>query len=304
MKMRMDWRFAVVAASLMTVTAGAQVTPMMKAPYRLAAMPAEGLGAAGQSSNGNVKDELFTGTEVFEKNATNVTEITMDPDSLDMVGGKDKEKAHSMVLNVVRTYTYDKPGMYNMADVDAIRNKLNTGDWHCSVHVRNLKDGSGSDVCNKRRTDGLKESAIIEVQPKSLTFVHTIRRENGPGSSDLSGLPLPMIYGAGPMPLVAMMDPEAFAEMQIGLHGMPMIEMRMMKLQMEKQLKLNGPEMQKQFKELNSPEMRKRMEEMQKQMKELKLSPQMEEMKKRLDEMKPRAPEAPVAPAVPEMPKP
>ena len=50
-----------------------------------------------------------------------------------------------------------------MADVDAIRNKLNTGDWHCSVHVRDLKNGSGSDVCGKRRTDGMRETAIIEV---------------------------------------------------------------------------------------------------------------------------------------------
>ena len=67
----------------------------------------------------------------------------MDPDTLNLVGGSDEHRAHNMVLNVVRTYTYDKPGMYNMADVDAIRNKLNTGDWHCSVHVRDLKNGSG-----------------------------------------------------------------------------------------------------------------------------------------------------------------
>src|SRR5581483_937387 len=69
----------------------------------------------------------------FGAGDSDITEITMDPNSLDLVGGPDEHKAHNMVLNVVRTYTYDKPGMYNMADVEAIRNKLNTGDWHCSV---------------------------------------------------------------------------------------------------------------------------------------------------------------------------
>ena len=65
-----------------------------------------GLGAGGQSTPA-AKDDLFAGTEIFAKNATDVTEITMDPDSLAMVGGKDKDKAQSMVLNVVRTYEYD-----------------------------------------------------------------------------------------------------------------------------------------------------------------------------------------------------
>ncbi len=182
----------------------------------------QGIGAEGaQSTQPLAKDDLFAGTEVFAKGASDITEITMDPDSLNLVGGNDERRARSMVLNVVRTYTYDKPGMYNMSDVDAIRNKLNTGDWHCSVHVRNLKTGSGSDVCGKRRTDGMKETAIIEVEQKQLTFIHTIRRAGGPGSSEVGFFP--MLPGLSGLPALAMMDPEAFADMQIGLHGMPML---------------------------------------------------------------------------------
>jgi hypothetical protein len=182
---------------------------------------AETLGAEGaQSSQPLAKDDLFAGTEVFAKGASDITEITMDPDSLNLVGGSDEHRAHNMVLNVVRTYQYDKPGMYNMADVDAIRNKLNTGDWHCSVHVRDLKNGTGSDVCGKHRTDGMRETAIIEVEPKQLTFIHTIRRGNGPGSSELGYFP--MLPGLGPMTMMAMTNPEALADMQIGLHGLPL----------------------------------------------------------------------------------
>lgn len=180
-----------------------------------------GVGAEGQSTQPLPKDDLFAGTEVFAKGASDITEITMDPDSLGLVKGDDQRRAHNTVLQVVRTYTYDKPGMYNMADVDAIRNKLNTGDWHCSVHIRDLKNGTGSDVCAKRRTDGMKESAIIEVEQKQLTFIHTIRKEGGPGASELGYFP--MLPGLSGLPALAMMDPEAFADMQIGLHGLPMI---------------------------------------------------------------------------------
>ncbi len=148
-------------------------------------------------TSGTVKDDLFAGTEKFAQNASSVTEVDMDPDTLGMVNGSNSSRARRTVLSVVHTYTYDKPGMYNIADVDAFRNKLNTGDWHCSVHVRELKSGESTDVCRKRRGDDLEESAIITVEPKELTFIHTIRRpstQSKPGGSE-SWLSLPMELG-------------------------------------------------------------------------------------------------------------
>jgi hypothetical protein len=183
-------------------------TAMKKVNVVLAAVFAMGFVAQGTAVAQPVKkakDDLFAGTEVFEKNATDVTEITMDPDSLAMVNGKDKDKAHNTVLQTVRTYEYDKPGMYNMADVDKIRERLNTGDWHCSVHERHLKSGESTDICEKRRTDDLHESAIISVEPKELTFIHTISHRamniGMPGMGALSGLP-------GSLSSLATLDPE------------------------------------------------------------------------------------------------
>ncbi len=162
--------------------------------------------AAAQTS-APVKDDLFTGTEVFAKGASDVTEVTMDPDTLGMVDGEHGRRAHSMVLNVVRTYTYDKPGMDNVADVDAFRNKLNTGDWHCSVHTRSLKTGESTDVCNKRRTDNLVETAIITVEPKSLTFIHTIRKRSAYETGDGTGaLLMPGLAGLSTLAMISPMD--------------------------------------------------------------------------------------------------
>lgn len=150
-------------------------------------------GASAQSP-GAAKDDLFAGTEKFAQGAVGVNEISMDPDSLGLVNGGHARRAHNLVLNVVRSYEYDKPGMYRVEDVEVFRKKLEGGDWHCSVHVRDLKHGDSTDVCNRRHSDGLVETAIITVAPKSLTFIHTIRK---PGD-DQSYEGLPALSGFGP----------------------------------------------------------------------------------------------------------
>jgi len=172
-------------------------------------------------TNAPIKDDLFAGTEVFAKGASDVTEITMDPDSLGMVAGRDKARAHSMVLNVVRTYEYDKPGMYRIEDVEVYRNKLNSGDWHCSIHTRSSKTGESTDICNKHRSDDLVESAIITVEPKSLTFIHTIRKRS-PGESELSEMP--MLMGLQGLPSLAMLDPQVFLDLKLQLDDKDMKE--------------------------------------------------------------------------------
>lgn len=304
------WLRGLVWAAMITGCAWASAQSYIVTPaagrYHVVAMGAgegvgigQGIGAeGGQAAQPLPKDDLFAGTEVFAKNATNITEITMDPDTLNMVGGPDQHRARTMVLNVVRTYQFDKPGMYNMADVDAIRNKLNTGDWHCSVHTRDLKNGGGTDVCGKRRTDGLKETAIITVEPKQLTFIHTIRKEGGPGSSELGYFP--MLPGLGPMTLMAMTNPEALADMHIGPEGFPMMIGPDVRLFVRPDIDIDM--------KFNTPEFKEKMNELNKKMKDLKLNPpidekQMEEMDKDLKSLKPDAPEVP-APSVAPLPAP
>jgi hypothetical protein len=107
-----------------------------------------------------------------------------------------------MVLSVVHTYEYDKPGMYRIEDVEVFRKKLDTGDWHCSVHIREMKSGESTDVCSKRRDDGMREEAVITVEPKSLTFIHTVRKIGATGGTSEVSLPLEM----------RMMRPEMNAE--------------------------------------------------------------------------------------------
>jgi hypothetical protein len=186
----------------------------MRNGFAVAAMLVTGALTMAAQTSTPVKDDLFAGTEIFAKGASDVTEVTMDPQTLGLVGGKDSAKAHRMLLSVVRTYEYDKPGMYKIEDVETFRNKLNTGEWHCSVHTRSLKTGQSTDICNKQRTDGLVESAIITVEPKSLTFIHTVRRKNDDGS-EVGAMPLLMLQGAGGLSSMAMADPEGMADLAL-----------------------------------------------------------------------------------------
>jgi hypothetical protein len=250
---------------VMTLCVAANAQTLSPAVHGLAAMAtaAEPSGTgAGQGTQPPVKDDLFAGTEIFAKGASDVTEITMDPDTLDLVGGKDGKRAHNMILNVVHTYSYDKPGMYRMEDVDTFRNKLNTGDWHCSVHTRDLKTGDSTDICNKRRTDGLAETAIITVEPKQLTFIHTIRKKSDSGPSAWDMLPL-----MGPqhgLSSLAMLDPEEFEDMQMAMSRLNLNRFNMNSAAIQAQIDSAMKKMPK----LDSAEMQKKMDEATQRMKE------------------------------------
>jgi len=74
-------------------------------------------------------------------------------------------------LMVVRTYSYDKPGMYRQEDVEAFRKKLQDGTWSCSIRTRD-KDQS-TDICSRKAADHeTNEMVIITASPQKLTFIH------------------------------------------------------------------------------------------------------------------------------------
>jgi hypothetical protein len=118
-----------------------------------------------------VKDDLFAGTEKFEQGATDVTNVNLDGKMLGMVGKGKDSLANKLNFIVVHSFTYDKPGMYRMEDVDAYRKKLTDGSWNCFIHTRD-KDGT-TDICTKTASDNeTHEMVIMTAEPTELTFVH------------------------------------------------------------------------------------------------------------------------------------
>jgi hypothetical protein len=119
------------------------------------------------------KDDLFAGTEKFAKGAKDVSEVTLDPSMMGMIPGGNGggALARKMYFIVIRSYEYDKPGMYKMEDVEVYRKKLDDGSWSCSIRVRD-KDGT-TDICSRQTADHKgSEMVIIAAEPKELTFIH------------------------------------------------------------------------------------------------------------------------------------
>jgi hypothetical protein len=122
-----------------------------------------------------VKDDLLAGTEKFAKGASDVTDVNLDPSMMSMLGTKNAagQLAHRMNFIVVRSYTYDKPGMYRMEDFDAYRQKLMDGSWSCFIHVHESESGESTDICNRKSADNeSNEIVIMTAEPKEVTFVH------------------------------------------------------------------------------------------------------------------------------------
>ncbi|HZL26649.1 MAG TPA: DUF4252 domain-containing protein, partial [Acidobacteriaceae bacterium] len=156
-------------------TAMAAAACVVVAPHpgkaQMAAQPSSPMVlVAAVAGEAQVKDDLFAGTEKFAQGASEVNDVNLDKNMLGMVSkGKGSGLAGKMDYVVVHSYTYDKPGMYRMEDVDVFRKKLTDGTWSCFVHTR---DRSGStDVC-KKSDDNATELVVITAEPKELTFVH------------------------------------------------------------------------------------------------------------------------------------
>jgi hypothetical protein len=120
-----------------------------------------------------VKDDFFAGAEKFAQGASEATEINLDPSTMGLVGmnhGRDGEEARKMKSMSIHTYKYEKPGMYRMEDVDAYRKKLDSGDWHCAIHVRTTT--GSTDICSRTDADQTNEMVILTAEPQKLTFIH------------------------------------------------------------------------------------------------------------------------------------
>lgn len=125
------------------------------------------------NTNSSSSDDLFAGTEKFAQGASGSTEINLDPDTMGMVGSKNNNGDLSKKIKkmVIRSYTYDKPGMFKMEDIEVYRGKLEDGTWKCSVRVR--EKNQSTDICSRPAADHqTREMVIITTQPREVTFIH------------------------------------------------------------------------------------------------------------------------------------
>lgn len=124
-----------------------------------------------------VKDDLFAGADKFSHGAKSSTEVNLDSRMLGMASkftGDDKDSGDlvkKLQFVIVRSYEYEKPGQYNMADVEEFQKRLEAGGWSHIVKERSAKENT--DVCVRLDGDGqFSELVVIAAEPLELTFVH------------------------------------------------------------------------------------------------------------------------------------
>jgi hypothetical protein len=127
------------------------------------------------------------------KKATQSVDISLDSSLLGLASSVINNDSagngpavHDLIKGIrgiyVRSYTFDRPGEYSKADVQAVEAQILVPGWVPIVSTHDLKQGSKVDIYVRRsgdRTDGL---AIIAADPRELTIVNIV------GSIDLAKL--------------------------------------------------------------------------------------------------------------------
>jgi hypothetical protein len=141
----------------------------------LLAIPA----AAGGQEPGQTRP---AGLDRYEAQAADSVEVTIDDKVLRLAAGalsdgKPQERAVKALLaglkNVyVRAFRFDGEGVYQAAEVEALRARFMTPGWSRIVGVRSRKYGDNVDVFISSAGEQLKGIGVVIAAPRELVFVH------------------------------------------------------------------------------------------------------------------------------------
>ena len=119
--------------------------------------------------------------EKLAEKASEVVDVTLDASLLQLatrfLPDKDPDTARVKKLVsglrgiYVRSFQFDKPGEYSMADVDQLRAQMRGPGWSRIVGVRKLKSGENSEVYLKSDANQITGLMVIAAEAKELTIV-------------------------------------------------------------------------------------------------------------------------------------
>lgn len=114
--------------------------------------------------------------------ATEVVDVTMDKNMLNFaskfLSNKDADdiEAKKLISNLkgiyVRSFEFDKAGVYSMADIEPFREQLKSPIWSKMVEANSKKDGEHVEVFLRTENNIVTGLAIIAAEDKELTLVH------------------------------------------------------------------------------------------------------------------------------------
>ena len=115
--------------------------------------------------------------------ASDVVDVTMDASLLQLASKflsdkGDDAQVKKLVAGLkgiyVKSFEFDKPGMYDAADVESVRVQLRAPGWSRIVGVTSKKKGENSEVYIKTEGGKIAGLAIISAEPKELVIVSIV----------------------------------------------------------------------------------------------------------------------------------
>lgn len=122
-----------------------------------------------------------TNLDKFAHEATETVDVTLDSNMLNLaknfLSDKDKDRDAREIIGqlkgiYVRSFEFDKTGVYSEADVEAFRNELKAPEWNRIVGVRSKRDTENDYVYIRQQGGKMTGLAVIAAGPKELTLVY------------------------------------------------------------------------------------------------------------------------------------
>jgi len=137
------------------------------------------LTAFGQNPRLDIKN-----LESLSKKASEVVDVNLDGQLLKLASkfmtDEDDQEGLEVIKNLkgvyVKSFTFEKPGDYTPADVEAIRSQLQSPAWSRIVSARDKREGEITEIYLMTERDGGKVlgMAIIDAEPTELTVVNIV----------------------------------------------------------------------------------------------------------------------------------
>ncbi|HEY3927185.1 MAG TPA: DUF4252 domain-containing protein [Candidatus Koribacter sp.] len=118
----------------------------------------------------------------FASQATETVDVTLDSNMLNLARNflsdkdKDQREAKEIVTQLkgiyVRSYEFDKSGVYSEADIESFRAQLKAPEWNRIVGVHSKHDGENDYVYVRLAGGKMTGLAVIAAEPKELTLVY------------------------------------------------------------------------------------------------------------------------------------
>jgi hypothetical protein len=122
--------------------------------------------------------------EALSKKASEVVDVNLDGPLLKLASkfmtDEDDREGLEVIKNLkgiyVKSFTFEKPGDYTPADVEAIRSQLHAPAWSRIVSDRDKREGEITEIYLMTERDGgnVLGMAIIDAEPTELTVVNIV----------------------------------------------------------------------------------------------------------------------------------